>query len=297
MNALPTLRNHHVRRIELVSNHIEEHLPEDLTLNTLASLAAISPFHFHRLFQAWSGETLKEFVRRRRLESAAGRLRHCPDEKVTAISLNCGFASPEAFARAFRDHFGMAPSQWRSGGWRRRTAANDGAHGGHDTHANGSRMPRVQVRRHEEAEFLYLRAQGDYALTAASLWARFLPWVHSLGLGEQPLLFIGLDDPDITPAAQCRMDACVQLPPGWNDPGLRLARRRLPARWVATLRHDGPSHDIGHSWHQLLGGWLPDAAFCMGEGHFYERYDPTESLPGHERVRCELCMPVSPRMN
>lgn len=288
MNALPTLRSHHVRRIELVSNHIEDHLPEDLTLNTLAGLAAISPFHFHRLFQAWSGETLKEFVRRRRLESAAGRLRHCPEEKVTSISLSCGFASPEAFARAFRDHFGMAPSQWRSGGWRCRAAANDSGAAG---------MPRVEVRRHEEAEFVYLRAQGDYAHTAASLWARFLPWVHSLGLGGQPLLFIGLDDPDITPAAQCRMDACVQLPADWVDPGLRLARRRLPARWVATLRHEGPAGEIGQAWHQLLNGWLPDAAFCMGEGHFYERYDPAHGSPGSPFVRCELCMPVAPRVN
>src|SRR5437868_886110 len=79
----PSLRSHHLPRMEQVLDHIETHLADDLSLERLADRAAISPFHFHRLFLAWTGETLKEFVRRRRLESAAGRLRHCPNEKVT----------------------------------------------------------------------------------------------------------------------------------------------------------------------------------------------------------------------
>jgi len=112
--AQPTVRSHHLRRMEQVLDHIETHLAGDLSLERLADRAAFSPFHFHRLFLAWTGETLKEFVRRRRLESAAARLRHCPNEKVGSVSRGCGFASSEAFARAFREHFGMTPSQWRS---------------------------------------------------------------------------------------------------------------------------------------------------------------------------------------
>ncbi len=283
----PAVRSHHARRIEAVLDHIQQHLSDDLSLEALAEHAAISPFHFHRLFQAWTGETLNRCVRRLRLESAAGRLRHCPAEKITVISLNCGFASPEAFARAFREHFGMTPSQWRAGGW------SNWRHG-----AGGPWQPlacRIEVRRHEEAEYLFMRARGDYAGTCNELWGRFLPWVHGVGLGDQPLVCIGLDDPAITEPALCRVDACVQLPPAWQDPGLRLPRHRFPARWVATLHYDGPADGIGRGWHALLNDWLPHAPFDMGEGHFFQRYDPREGAPDSPHVRCELCMPVQPR--
>lgn len=281
------VRGHHVHRIEAVLDHIDEHLADDLRLETLAGVAAISPFHFHRLFLSWTGETLNTFVRRRRLESAAGRLRHCPTEKITYIALNCGFASPEAFARAFRDHFGMTPTQWRSGGWNGwRTAANDRC----------KPLPaRVEVKREGPVEYLFMRGRGDYATAARELWERFLPVVHSLGLSGQPLAFIGLDDPAIAGQAHCRMDACVELPPDWKDPGARQPRHRFGARWLATLQYDGPARDITQGWQTLLADWLPDSPFTMGEGHFFERYDPHEGTPGSPLVRCELCMPVQQR--
>ena len=71
---------------EGVVDFVDAHLDGVLSLERMATIAAMSPFHFHRLFHAWSGETLNEFVRRRRLDVAAGRLRHCPDEKITVRS-------------------------------------------------------------------------------------------------------------------------------------------------------------------------------------------------------------------
>ena len=56
------LRGHHVRRLEGVVDFVDAHLDAELSLEKMATLAAISPFHFHRLFHQWSGETLHEFV-------------------------------------------------------------------------------------------------------------------------------------------------------------------------------------------------------------------------------------------
>lgn len=111
----PELQGTHQRRMQGVLSHIETHLAEDLSLTRLARLAAFSPFHFHRIFQAWTGETLKSFVRRRRLETSAARLVQHPQDKVVDIARACGFVSPESFSRAFREHFGRSPSQWRAG--------------------------------------------------------------------------------------------------------------------------------------------------------------------------------------
>jgi AraC family transcriptional regulator len=67
-------------RINRVMDHIDAHLGETLDLRALAVVAGFSPFHFHRLFQGLTGETLADRVRRRRLEVAAGRLLTQPDK-------------------------------------------------------------------------------------------------------------------------------------------------------------------------------------------------------------------------
>ena len=74
-----------------VLEHIDRHLDESLELATLADVAHFSSFHFHRLFSAWMGETLGDYLRRRRLEVAALRLVAQPRVPVLNVALSVGF--------------------------------------------------------------------------------------------------------------------------------------------------------------------------------------------------------------
>ena len=76
-------RAEYERRMHRVLAHIDEHLEEPLDLPRLAEVACFSPFHFHRLFSAWMGETFGDYLRRRRLEVAARRLTGLPVVAVT----------------------------------------------------------------------------------------------------------------------------------------------------------------------------------------------------------------------
>ncbi len=96
-----------------VLEYIDRHLDEPLELGALAAVANFSPFHFHRLFTAWMGETLGDYMRRRRLEMAAQRLATQPRLPVMQVALSVGFGSTEAFARAFKAHFGATPTAYR----------------------------------------------------------------------------------------------------------------------------------------------------------------------------------------
>jgi hypothetical protein len=58
------LRAQYVGRINRVIDYIEANLAGDLSLDTLASVAAFSPFHFHRIFKTMVGENLSTFIRR-----------------------------------------------------------------------------------------------------------------------------------------------------------------------------------------------------------------------------------------
>src|SRR5580692_1480482 len=111
-------RRSYTARINRVMDHIDAHLDETLDLQALAGVAQFSPFHFHRLFQSLTGETLADRVRRRRLEVAAGRLLTRPGATALRIALEVGFNSAEAFTRAFRAYFGVTPTAWRDGAFR-----------------------------------------------------------------------------------------------------------------------------------------------------------------------------------
>ena len=71
VEASESTRREYAARMNRVLDHIQSHLADPLDLQRLAAVACFSPFHFHRLFRAWMGETLQAFVQRLRLERAA----------------------------------------------------------------------------------------------------------------------------------------------------------------------------------------------------------------------------------
>jgi AraC family transcriptional regulator len=101
------------KRILRVLVHIQTHLDEALPLDELARVAHFSPYHFHRVFRGMVGESVKEHVRRLRLERAAQRLK-LGDQPVVQIALDAGYETHESFTRAFSLLFGMPPSQFRA---------------------------------------------------------------------------------------------------------------------------------------------------------------------------------------
>jgi AraC family transcriptional regulator len=109
-------RREYEGRVNRVVDHIGGHLGEELSLAALARVAAFSPFHFHRVFRAVTGETLFGFIQRLRLERSASVLLAVPDRSVLEVALDHGFASAATFARAFRARFGMSATAWRAGG-------------------------------------------------------------------------------------------------------------------------------------------------------------------------------------
>lgn len=83
-----------------------------LSLAEAATVAHMSPWHLQRAFAAAVGESPARYQQRLRLERSALVLRST-DERIIDIALTAGFASHEAFTRAFRSHFGVAPAPYR----------------------------------------------------------------------------------------------------------------------------------------------------------------------------------------
>ena len=102
------------RRVCEAMNFISNNLDRDLSLQEIAEAASFSMFHFHRIFKAVVGETVAGFTRRLRLEAAANRLQSPRHDDITRIAIDCGFSSSQNFAKAFRQHFDMTPTEFRN---------------------------------------------------------------------------------------------------------------------------------------------------------------------------------------
>lgn len=106
------MRNGYAVRINQVTTYINDHLQQTLSLEALARVAGFSPYHFHRLFKKETGETLNEFVTRRRLERAIALMKASRRLSLTQIAIECGFSELSDFSRAFKQRYGISPSRW-----------------------------------------------------------------------------------------------------------------------------------------------------------------------------------------
>lgn len=93
-------------------DYIDSHLLDDPPLEDIAAQAGYSLSHFYALFQASTGFTVREYIRKRRLALAAREL-VTTRRRVLDIALELGFDSHEGFTRAFSALYGLAPSVYR----------------------------------------------------------------------------------------------------------------------------------------------------------------------------------------
>lgn len=100
------------RRILRALAFIEEHLADDLSLNTLASVAALSPYHFLRLFKTATGRSPHAHVMHRRMARAREMI-ETTRRPVADIAWSLGYSDASRFASLFRRHVGVLPGTLR----------------------------------------------------------------------------------------------------------------------------------------------------------------------------------------
>ncbi len=291
-----------------VLEHIDRRIEEPLDLVALAEVANFSPFHFHRLFAAWMGERLGDYVRRRRLEIGALRLVSQPASPVLHVALTVGFGSAEAFARAFKIRFGCSPTSWRSQQTGQRFQNSNrsqadrkidqvmpGPARKHGTSFNPNQEAAMNVRviDRQPVFVAYLRHLGPYGEAIGAFWGHTVyAWLATNGLLGRPRYGISHDEPSVVDPSQCRYDACAEVEPDFVPTGNAL-KTTLPGGRYAVLGFKGTSAEIGEAWNALLRDWLPSSGLQLDARPCFEHY-PTDATYDVETgaFSCEICSPV-----
>ncbi|KFF28286.1 AraC family transcriptional regulator [Chryseobacterium vrystaatense] len=104
----------HKKRIIKAIQYIDSHLHEDLSLEKIAEVGMYSSFHFHRIFKLITGETLQNYIIRKKIEKSAFYLSVKKDIEIKEIYLDLGFSNHSVFSKTFKKHYGIAPSSFRN---------------------------------------------------------------------------------------------------------------------------------------------------------------------------------------
>ena len=96
-----------------LAEYIKAHLGQELTLNELAAVAGLSPYHLARAYKASTGRSLWQTVLQSRVNEARRIILARADLPLAVIARDCGFDSYGQFIAAFRKFFGLLPSEYR----------------------------------------------------------------------------------------------------------------------------------------------------------------------------------------
>jgi AraC family transcriptional regulator len=317
---------HYQDRVNRVLDYIGAHLDGELSLARLSEIGCFSPFHFHRIFQAVTGETLNSHVRRVRLERAALLMKTSPRKRITDVAIETGFAGTAEFSRAFRNHFNRTASSWdrRSPLEKSKMCkAPDGlSFYSLEELETWKAAANVQVRvgRFSSFRYVYMRVFAPYGNTRlVDAYHSLIGWLEARHTDLRDVVFIGmsLDDPSLTPSENCRYDLGVAFP---KEPGGMLAEivrsrgragmgipspdasecgplgfsiRDLECQEIAAIHCAGDLAHVDRAWHYLYRLWMPCVAFEPADLPAMELFVRLPEEIGWETFDLQICIPVA----
>lgn len=273
-------KDSYFKRIDRVVGFLSDQVDQSPSLEDLADVAAISPFHFHRVYRAVTGETPSGTLRRLRLAKACGLLQ-ATEKPVTEIAFDVGYDTSQSLAKALKDVTGHSASELRADRELLGTIlkALSTAPGNEDTPADlnvkvVSTAPfKVIASRHVGAPEKLFMAYGE-----------FFNWAERTGLAEslQGIYGIPIDDPRQENQDAIRFDACFDFGAEAKAEA-PYAARQLGGGLYAVVRHVGLYEGLDAYYDYLYGPWLEASGYRLREAPAYNNYiqDP-ETVPPEE---------------
>jgi AraC family transcriptional regulator len=290
----------YVERVNRAIDHVVNHLHEPLRLRRLSQVALLSPFHFHRVFQALVGETPNDFVKRLRLEKALGLMARSRTPSLTSIALACGFASSSDFSRCFKQRFDVPPSAFDIKAWRQ--ARGDELEATVEQATQRPRLERlpprlnpdkfkVRIRELPARSVAYIRVskpyEGDAVIGAAQ---RLAVWAERQGLANGQWLGYQWDNPEITALEDCRYYVAVEAE--CFTPKGEIGRFRFPPMVVAEVDIRGGLDLELRALQWLYGTWLPRSGFVPDDHPCFEAWMGRPFVHGTEYFEIRVQLPI-----
>ncbi|WP_423067720.1 AraC family transcriptional regulator [Devosia sp. CN2-171] len=268
-------------RVNRVTAFIYDHLDEALDLDRLADVAAMSRWHWHRVYSAMRGETVAAAVRRLRLQRAAALLVNGEDS-VEDVARRSGYDNLQSFTRIFSDAYGMPPARYRK----------EGSHAAFNPAHNGAPTLHYDIEvRHVPARRLVVQPHTGSYMNIGKAFGELFGRLGMLGLvtGNSRMIGAYLDDPSAVEEGKLRSLAGALIE---GPAPVGMETYDVEARDYAVLRYKGPYSDMRAAYNWMFGTWLPQSGREAADVPVLEEYlnNPRDTPPAE--LLTDLYLPL-----
>ena len=277
--------NDYVQRMNKVVAYINNHLDETLDLKTLANEAALSDFHFHRIFKALKGEAIGGYITRLRLEATARLLRYTA-LTIEEIAFNIGYETPASLSKAFKKQYGISPTEYRTN---------------KDTYIMKKEIinPNLALKAPkivtlEPKNLIYVALTGaygslDYGKAYEQLWAVIK--AQKLFTKGIESICISYDDPKITEGSLQRSDVCLAIHKP-ATPQEEVSCKTLAGGKYAVFFYQGSYENLSQVYDTAVR-WVIDHQYTLREEPFFEKYLNDARRTPKEKLKTEIYIPIN----
>ena len=277
--------NDYIQRINKVVAYINNHLDETLDLKKLANEAALSDFHFHRIFKALKGEAIGGYITRLRLEATARLLRYTA-LTIEEIAFNIGYETTASLSKAFKKQYGISPTEYRTN---------------KDTYIMKKEIinpdlvlkaPKIVIL--EPKNLIYVALTGaygslDYGKAYEQLWAVIK--AQKLFTKGIESICISYDDPKITEGSLQRSDVCLAIHKP-ATPQEEVSCKTLAGGKYAVFFYQGSYENLSQVYDTAVR-WVIDHQYTLREEPFFEKYLNDARRTPKEKLKTEIYIPIN----
>ena len=276
--------NDYIQRINKVVAYINDHLDESLDLKTLAEVAALSEFHFHRVFKALKGESIGAHISRLRIEAAARLLRYSA-LSIEDIAFNIGYEAPAALSKAFKNQYGITPTQYRTNKdiyiMKKEIINPDLA------------LKAPKIMELEPKNLIYVALTGkygtlDYGKAYEQLWAV----VKSQKLFTKGIesICVSYDDPKITEASLQRSEVSLAIHKPAVPEGEVSCKTLAGGKYAVFFYQGSYSHLAAVD--DVAMRWVVESEYELRDEPLFEKYLNDSRRTPEEKLKTEVYIPI-----
>ena len=277
--------NNYQKGFDKVLTHIDANLDEKQDLETLAEIANLSKFHFHKIMKAYLGETLGNYINRVRLETAAKLLRYS-SQAIYEIAYQVGYETKSAFNKGFKKQFGVNPSFIRK--HKKQIVIEN-----KDSNMSDFQLLKT-IKNIQDIPVIFQQSKGTIGKEATEEnWGTLFTRAQSLQMLSPESKFYGInwDDPEITPFEKIRYDACISVNKEAAINAEFSSKTIAGGKYVCFL-YKGDYQNLGLVYDQIFRDWVIKMEYNLRDEPVFEQYINNKEITPTEDLLTEIFIPI-----
>jgi len=277
-------------------SYVEHNLCESFSLEELTEINGFSRWHFSRVFHLFTGYSISEYIRGRRLSEAAVELVET-SHKIIDIALDYQFSSQDAFTRSFTSAYGISPGRFRKLG-QRKILINP-LDVSKIIWMQGGLEVKPEIIIIEDLKVMGLVYKGkNENQEIGGLWQEFFTRVQEITSSKNNMKSYGICEPleenvedvDLDNPNNFKYLAGVEVFDGKKIPkGMEVWD--VPHKKYAVFTHKGPVEMLGDTYKAIYSQWLPESGYEVVFTYDFELYDK-DFKPGDKKSKMYIYIPI-----